>query len=208
MKEYRQTHKQKLTQRNKKYYQTHKQKFTQYYKEYCQIHKQEVIQYNKEYRQTHKEYFIQYRKEYWQNNRKYFKEYQKQRRKVDPRYKLSSNMSVAIRLSLKGNKGGRHWETLIYSTKEQIENHLKKTIPTSYTYQDYLSGKLEIDHIEPISKFNVSKPEHIDFQRCWALSNLRLIPAKENRIKSAKITKPFQPSLAIGGGLKNVKINS
>jgi len=34
-------------------------------------------------------------------------------------------------------------------------------------------------------------------KRCWALSNLRLLPAKENMIKHNKLDRPFQPALRI-----------
>ena len=37
------------------------------------------------------------------------------------------------------------------------------------------------------------------FERCWALKNLRLLPAKENFAKKDKLEKPFQPSLMING---------
>ena len=67
----------------------------------------------------------------------------------------------------------------------------------SANWQDFMEGKLHIDHIIPISAFNFTKPEHINFKRCWGLSNLRLLPAKENRIKKDKIIKPFQLALQI-----------
>ncbi|GAI61384.1 unnamed protein product, partial [marine sediment metagenome] len=38
---------------------------------------------------------------------------------------------------------------------------------------------------------------HIDFKRCWALENLRLLPAKENMVKHNKLDRPFQPALRI-----------
>jgi hypothetical protein len=63
--------------------------------------------------------------------------------------------------------------------------------------QDYIDGRLHLDHIIPLDAFNFTKPTDIDFQRCWALSNLQLLPADENIQKSNKISKPFQPNLAI-----------
>jgi len=60
-----------------------------------------------------------------------------------------------------------------------------------------MEGKLEVDHIIPISVWDFDRPEQINFKRCWALKNLRLLPKKENRIKHNKLIKPFQPCLAI-----------
>ena len=75
---------------------------------------------------------------------------------------------------------------------------LKRTMPKNYTWQDYLDGNLHIDHIIPISAFNFSTPKQIDFKRCWALENLRLLSAEENLRKNAKLSKPFQPALKLG----------
>ena len=52
-----------------------------------------------------------------------------------------------------------------------------------------------IDHIFPLSVFNYTKPEHIDFKRAWALKNLQPMWAKENYQKHNKLEKPFQPCL-------------
>ncbi|GAG90799.1 unnamed protein product, partial [marine sediment metagenome] len=54
-------------------------------------------------------------------------------------------------------------------------------------------GKWHLEHKVPVSAFNFSSSDHIDFKRCWALSNLQPMWAKENLSKSAKIDKPFQP---------------
>jgi 5-methylcytosine-specific restriction endonuclease McrA len=71
-------------------------------------------------------------------------------------------------------------------------------MPLGYTWQDFLSGKLHIDHIIPIAAFNFRSPGDADFKHCWALKNLRLLPAKENMRKGAKLTAPHQPGLAFG----------
>ena len=70
-------------------------------------------------------------------------------------------------------------------------------MPDNCTWQNYLEGKLHIDHIIPINAHNFTKAQHTDFKRCWALSNLRLLPAKENLIKGSELTKPFQPALSL-----------
>jgi len=106
-------------------------------------------------------------------------------------------MGIAIWLSLKGNKAGKHWENLVGYTLKDLVKHLKKTMPKGYNWKDVLNGKLHIDHIIPKSVFNFTKPRHIDFQNCWALSNLQLLPARENMLKHDKLTKPFQPALML-----------
>ena len=129
--------------------------------------------------------------------KKYYKTYQSYRYKTDIKFKLSRNISRQIRRTLKIYKKSKHWEELLGYTCCDLKNHLQKTMPKGYTWQDFLDGKLHIDHIIPISVFNFTKPEHIDFKRCWALSNLQLLPARENIIKSNKLSQPFQPALKL-----------
>jgi len=121
--------------------------------------------------------------------------------KKNPQHRLSSLFSWGIRNSLKRyRKAHRHWESLVSYTYKELEKRLKITIPDGYNWQDYITGQtdLHIDHIIPVSAFNFNKPEDIDFQRCWALDNLQLLPAKKNISKNNKLEKPFQPSFAFG----------
>lgn len=111
--------------------------------------------------------------------------------------KLNILMGKGIRNSLKAKKQGRHWEDLIGYTIQELKIRLKKTMPKDYTWKDLMNGKLHIDHIIPISVFNFERPENPDFKKCWSLMNLRLLPAKENQSKGAKLDRPFQPSLLI-----------
>lgn len=123
--------------------------------------------------------------------------YLRQRSKTDLKYNLNRRMTSAIGRALKGNKSGRKWENLIGYTLNELIKRLQQTMPKGYDWQDYLQGKLHIDHIIPKSIFNYTKPEHPDFKRCWELNNLQLLPAKENVTKDNKIGKPFQPALQL-----------
>jgi len=119
------------------------------------------------------------------------------KRKTDLKYSLDHRISESIRQSIKENKANRHWETLVGYTLSDLIKHLQKAMPQNYTWDDFLQGKLHIDHKVPISAHNFNKIGQIDFQRCWALSNLQLLPARENISKSNKLYKPFQPALQI-----------
>ena len=122
---------------------------------------------------------------------------QKHRRKNNIKLKLSELISKRMYRSIKkGTKNYRHWEDLVGYTAKELEIRLKKTMPKGYTWQDFLDGKLHVDHIIPVSVFNFNKPEHVDFKKCFALSNLQLLPAKENLRKSSKLYQDFQPSFA------------
>jgi len=116
------------------------------------------------------------------------------KRKSDPSYLTSRKISKRIHFTLKKVKANTSWTTMVpYSLKDLIKR-LKRTMPDGYNWQDFLEGRLHIDHIDPISAFNYEKPEDIDFQRCWALKNLRLLPAQANMMKGGKLLNHVQTS--------------
>jgi len=156
-----------------------------------------IREYNKQWRKNNRERIKEYRKQWKKENPEYYKQYDNHRRKTDLKCNLNHRMSTAIQISLKGNKVGRHWEGLVDYTVIDLKRRLKETMPRGYNWQDFIQGELHIDHIIPIDAFNFTRPEHTDFKRCWALSNLRLLPAQENLIKSNNLIRPFQPALAI-----------
>jgi 5-methylcytosine-specific restriction endonuclease McrA len=150
----------------------------------------------------HKEHKKEYMKQYYaipehaEQKKEQRREYNKQQRK-NPQYQLNHNMRKAIGEALKGNKNGYRWEDLVGYTVEDLMKHLKSTIPEGYSWQDYLNGKLHIDHIIPKSVFNYDNYNQIDFHRCWALENLQLLLASKNCSKQDKLYQPFQPALKI-----------
>jgi hypothetical protein len=117
------------------------------------------------------------------------------KRRLDPKFKLSSSMSRGINASLHYGKQGRHWESLVGYTIHQLKKHIEKQFKDGISWENY--GKWHIDHKIPIAAFNFQTPEDIDFKRCWALSNLQPMWALENIIKGHRLEKPFQPCLAI-----------
>lgn len=157
--------------------------------------------YKKQWAKDNPRSIIKARRRWREKNKKHIKKYNKQyqisKYKIDLKFNLNRKISKAIRESLKGNKGGRHWETLVNYTLNDLMKRLKKTMPEGYDWSDCLQGKLHIDHKIPIVVFNYTKPEHTDFQRCWALKNLQLLPAKENKVKYNKLSRSFQPALQI-----------
>lgn len=125
--------------------------------------------------------------------------YLTKRRRGDPKYALEARIRGGVHQSLKKRgayKEGRLWEILGYSC-EALEKRLRKTLPKGFTWDDFMAGRLHIDHELPLDAFNYSHESHQDFKRAWALSNLQLLPGSVNMSKGAKLAKPFQPSLAL-----------
>jgi len=186
--------KEKILERNEQWRKNNLKKYKEYKKEYM---KQYRIDHKERIAESSKIRYSEWIKKNKEYRKKYNNKYQIKRYKIDIKFNLNHKISTAIRLSLKGNKNGRYWESLVGYTLNKLFKHLKKTMPKNYCWNDFLQGRLHIDHIIPKSVFNYTQPEHIDFKRCWALKNLQLLPAEENYKKNNKIYKSFQPALKI-----------
>lgn len=101
--------------------------------------------------------------------------------------KLKSCLASAICNSLQGRKQGRHWEFLVGYTVEQLKQYLEKQFTDGMSWQNY--GKWHIDHIRPKSSFQFLSPDDEDFKKCWSLSNLQPLWAKDNLQKHNKIVQ-------------------
>ena len=193
IKEYRQNNKENI----KQYRIDNADHIKEINRQYRQNNKESRKQYNKQYSQENREHIKQYMKQYSQENKEHRNKYEKQKHRADLKYNLNHRMRNAIQRSLKGNKNGKRWVDLVGYTVEDLKKRLQSTMPEGYTWQDYMDGKLHIDHIIPISAHNFDNSNQIDFLNCWSLKNLQLLPAEENLIKGAKLKRPFQPTLKI-----------
>jgi hypothetical protein len=107
--------------------------------------------------------------------------------------KLCDAMKAGIYLSLKTKKNGRKWESLVNYTATELMEHLEKQFQPGMTWENY--GEWHVDHIQPRAAHYYIDSTDPDFQRCWALDNLQPLWASDNKLKSAKIVEPFQPTL-------------
>lgn len=199
IKEYYIKNKGKLVKRRRLYSIKNSEKEKERKKQWYIDNKKRILKHNKEYRNREetKEKIKKYKKIYYQNNKGHINKHKKYRYETNLKFYLNCQIAGAIRKTIKNNKNGRHWEDLVGYTLKDLTKYLKKTMPEGYTWQDYLEGKLHIDHKIPISAHNFTKPEHPDFKRCWALSNLRLLPARENLIKGKRLSRLFQSALQL-----------
>ncbi len=81
----------------------------------------------------------------------------------------------------------KHWEKLLGYSGVALEARLRETIPTGFTWDDFMSGKLHIDHIRPIASFEIASVHDPAFKECWALSNLQFLPEFDNKSKGARL---------------------
>lgn len=121
--------------------------------------------------------------------------YAKNKYKTNIAFRLKTIMSANINQSLRGKKNRRSWSELVGYTVDDLRKELTKKMLPGMTWENY--GEWHIDHIIPITAFNIDSYNCIDFKKCWSLSNLRPLWRLDNLLKYNKLDKPFQPSLAI-----------
>ena len=99
---------------------------------------------------------------------------------------LKRRFRARLRAMLKGIGSMRTEEILGYS-KEQLAAHIQRQFTAGMTWEKLMAGEIHIDHIVPVSSFNISGVDCPEFRACWSLPNLRPMWAKDNQRKQAKI---------------------
>jgi len=153
-------------------------------KEYMSNKSKTWYEQNKEHR---KEYLKEYREKNIDKIRLVKKTYEKNRKHNDPIYKLINNFRTAIYQVLKESnvqKNGHYFEILKYSPDELI-THLEEKFIGEMSWDNY--GIWHVDHIRPISSFNIQEIGDKSFIECWSLNNLQPLWGDENIRKSNKM---------------------
>lgn len=115
---------------------------------------------------------------------------------TDPAWKLRQNISTAIRDGLYRNNSSKNKESCIpyleytiTELKAHLENQFEPWMNWSnhgnyrvavWDDNDPATWTWQIDHTVPHSKFIYTSMQDEEFKRCWALSNLRPLSAKQN----------------------------
>jgi hypothetical protein len=146
---------------------------------------------HKTWSEKNREHLNEYHKEWREKNidkhRENKRNYEKTRKHNDPIYKLINNFRTAIYQVLKESnvqKNGHYFEILKYSPDELI-THLEEQFTGEMSWDNY--GIWHVDHIRPISSFNIQEIGDESFMECWSLKNLQPLWGDENIRKSNKI---------------------
>jgi hypothetical protein len=157
-------------------------------------------EYGKQWRAANKDRKAVQVKNWGEKNKDKLREYSKRgnlKRRSTLSGRINDAFSSAMYRSLKSNKGGRHWEDLVGYTVEDLKKHIENQFEPGMNWENYGKFTWHIDHKIPMSAFNISSAECIDFKKCWKLSNLQPLWARENHVKRDRLKEPFQPSLAL-----------
>lgn len=149
-------------------------------------------EYMRVYNQANKDRALQYRRDNAQRMAEYNKgrraetnAWYKEKRKTDPNFRLSNDMRTVLRRALKCGKitksssAGKLLGFDIDTFRRWLEFHFEPWM----SWDNY--GKWHIDHVLPISRFDLSNPEE---QRvCLHWSNMQPMCAKANIAKKNTI---------------------
>ena len=149
---------------------------------------------NKEYRKNNKEQVKQLKRKYVNN--KY---------RTDPNFRLRINLSRSINYTLKNNNSSKNKQSImsfIPYTIQQLKDHLEKQFEPWMSWDnqgkydlktwndtDSTTWTWQIDHSISQSSLPYASMTDNNFQKCWALENLRPLSAKQNVIDGNRRTR-------------------
>jgi hypothetical protein len=144
------------------------------------------------YEGTHRDYKNAYQRKHRAENKELHREYSRRfnkSKRSTPEGKINHRMSSRINQVLKGGKLGRKWSTITGFSAEELKNHLESKFTNGMSWGNI--GKWHIDHIIPVSFFEFSSTDDVEFKMCWRLENLQPLWAEDNLKKQNFICKEY-----------------
>ena len=133
-----------------------------------------------------------YQKEYKNRNKEKlrcnWRKTDRKRRLIDKMYVLNSRMRNLIFVTLRGKKRGVSWKKLVNYTLNDLIRHLESKFTDGMSWKKFMEGKIHIDHIIPKSFFVFENSGDVEFRMCWRLENLQPLWAKDNIMKTNKLS--------------------
>lgn len=114
----------------------------------------------------------------------YHRNYQKDREDYDPTYKIQRYIRKRLSNALFNNQKVGSAIKDLGCTIEELKLYLESKFQFGMTWDNYGLHGWHIDHIQPISKFNLSNIE--EFKQACHYTNLQPLWAKDNLIKNNK----------------------
>jgi len=132
------------------------------------------------YRDSHREDMRFACRKWREGHPGYSARYHSERFKIDPSYKIGFNLRRRIRYVLKNNIKVDKTLNLIGCSVEELWKYLESKFQLGMTRENHGKNTWHIDHIRPLSSFDMSKPEqqreafhYTNLQPLWASDNLK-----------------------------------
>jgi len=170
--EWRKNNREKWISQLNKYRNKNPEKIKKRIKIWREKNKEKINRYNEEWRKKNPEKVKLSKKNNYITNIKNNKE-----------KRLNLLLSSSIKKSLKGKKGGKHWEDLVGYSLFDLKNHLEAQFKYGMSWDNYGYYGWHIDHIKPKIYFKFEDYNDPQFKECWSLNNLQPLWAEENNKK-------------------------
>ena len=204
MKKYRLENADRIRISNKKYKEENKEYIKSWVKQYQEKNSEIIHKRQKEYHEKHKDSRNKQSKNYYHKNkailktrreeniesfRKYQREYVKNKRNDDPVFKMVCDLRIRIRMALKsqGTTKDISSKELFGADQEFVWKHLESQFREGMTRENNTSKGWHIDHIRPMSSFDLSDPAQL--KECCHYTNLQPLWWWENLKKSDKLIR-------------------
>lgn len=112
--------------------------------------------------------------------------YLRKRRATDVNFMLYERIRSSLKDAVKGRRKAARAKELLGCSLDSFKIYLESLFQPGMSFENY--GKWHIDHIMPVSIFDLTNPEHQ--RRCFHFSNMQPMWARENIQKSNKIPLP------------------
>ncbi len=141
--------------------------------------------YNRDYYRRNVEKLRASSKKWHSENLCYFRDYYKNRKKSDIEYRISSNLRSRIRAAISNQYGCKAYKTtdLIGCSISECRKMIGNKFEYAMSWENY--GEWHIDHIRPLSSFDLTCPEQQKI--AFHYTNLQPLWADDNRMKSNKL---------------------
>ena len=178
-KEYQKENTEKIKEKKKEYYKENAEKI----KEYNKLNAEKIKEYDKEYRKLNAEKIKEY-------NKQYEKEYRNNIKKNNFKLYLIHLQRSQIKRCFKSSLLDKNKHSIEYlgCDIETFINHFQKKIDyfnNNIAIDEIMTfNNIHIDHIKPISKFNLDDED--EFLKCSHYTNMQPLLVKDNLQKSNK----------------------
>lgn len=100
------------------------------------------------------------------------------------RKRRSVRISKIVRAAVTGREGVSRAERFLGYTIQELKAHLQEQFRPGMDWERFCRGEIHIDHIRPVSSFDLSDPEQLHL--AWRLQNLQPLWAEENIRKGSR----------------------
>ena len=207
-KRYRAKHRDQIAAWHRKNYQQKGDKIREYGKSWYQENRERKLAVGKAWRDKNRVKFKATQKRWEKNNpdkvhakqRRMYQKHKVKRNKAstaankrryhaDPTFRMRTAMYRHLNKTIARQHMTAHCQEILGCTFEQLKSHLESQFKAGMTWANYGLRGWHIDHRLPISKHDLTNPDHI--RRCFHFSNLQPLWWDENIRKSNKILPEF-----------------